>query len=378
MFPRIALIHHWPAKSDASTVIKALTQLRLWKELGADAKMFALSPQETAPPGLPQMENFQYVGGVGRKARFTRAGYLANLIGTYRPDIVYSRFTVWYPYLELLARRACLILELNTIDESEMRVTENSVTQLFHHLTRSRLLEAAAGHVAVTAEIVGKVLKDSSRSVVIPNGIDFDNVEAVGPVNNSVPHLAFVGSPRLPWHGLDELARFAAMRQSWQFDIIGSAASELGWELPSNMVCHGYLPASRYRAILGMADVAVGSLALYRNEMQEACPLKTREYLALGLPVIFAHKDSDFPCPTDFMLELPNAPGAMTNNTAVIDEFVGRWSGRRVPRSRILHLDSLRKEKARLDYFRLVALRNQGQHLGVAALRICEEGKSNR
>jgi hypothetical protein len=45
--------------------------------------------------------------------------------------------------------------------------------------------------------------------------------------------------------------------------------------------------------------------------MSEASPLKSREYLALGLPVIGAYEDTDIPPDDPVYLQLPNRPGAV-------------------------------------------------------------------
>lgn len=41
-------------------------------------------------------------------------------------------------------------------------------------------------------------------------------------------------------------------------------------------------------------QVCIGTLALHRKNMTEASPLKTREYLAHGFPVIIGYKDTAF------------------------------------------------------------------------------------
>ena len=43
--------------------------------------------------------------------------------------------------------------------------------------------------------------------------------------------------------------------------------------------------------LVSAADVGLGSLALDRNGMTEAQPLKVASYLALGIPVLMNHKD---------------------------------------------------------------------------------------
>ena len=58
-------------------------------------------------------------------------------------------------------------------------------------------------------------------------------------------------------------------------------------------------------------DIGIGSLALFRNQMQEACTLKVREYWARGLPFVLGYDDSDLinnKALEPFYLKLPMSP----------------------------------------------------------------------
>jgi hypothetical protein len=125
---------------------------------------------------------------------------------------------------------------------------------------------------------------------------------------------------------------------------------------PSNVTAHGFLEQKQYRPLLVAADLGVGPLALHRKHMDEACPLKTREYLAMGLPVITAHRDPDFPGPVPFLLELPNREHNVEPALGVLVEFVTRWHRHRVDRSQIAHLDVHEKERQRLSFLTEVAV----------------------
>jgi hypothetical protein len=88
--------------------------------------------------------------------------------------------------------------------------------------------------------------------------------------------------------------------------------------------------------------------------MTEASTLKVREYLMAGLPVILAHRDTDFPDGAPFMLELPNRPDAVGSHRDAIAAFVAAWKGRRVPRAEVAHLDLEAKEARRLRFLEQV------------------------
>ncbi|MNP61531.1 hypothetical protein D3C76_1567280 [compost metagenome] len=100
--------------------------------------------------------------------------------------------------------------------------------------------------------------------------------------------------------------------------------------------------------------MAIGPLALYRRGMKEASPLKVREYLAYGLPVINGYVDTDFKEEVPFILRIPNEPRNTVHASAAIEEFVHSWQGRRVDRSEVEHLDVAVKETARIAYMKRI------------------------
>jgi hypothetical protein len=107
--------------------------------------------------------------------------------------------------------------------------------------------------------------------------------------------------------------------------------------------------------LLARADVAIGSLGLYRAKLQEASTLKVREYLARGIPTILGYRDTDFPEWAPFLLQIPNSADGVRRSLNEIEAFVRSSRGGRVPRDRIRHLDVAAKEAARLVFLEQVA-----------------------
>ena len=111
------------------------------------------------------------------------------------------------------------------------------------------------------------------------------------------------------------------------------------------------------------ADVGVGTLALHRNGMNEACPLKTRQYLACGLPIVYAHTDPALQvlnCPDD-LLQLPNTEANLEENGGVLLEFCRRVAGRTVSSEAIREaIDSRFVEEKRLRFLQDVARQTCG------------------
>jgi hypothetical protein len=89
--------------------------------------------------------------------------------------------------------------------------------------------------------------------------------------------------------------------------------------------------------------------------MNEACPLKVREYLAVGLPVIYANRDPDAERLGSLTLRIANTESNVVDELQGIEEFVERCRGRRVPRAMVAHIDAAHKERQRLSLFEEIA-----------------------
>lgn len=96
--------------------------------------------------------------------------------------------------------------------------------------------------------------------------------------------------------------------------------------------------------------------------MREACPLKARQYLAQGVPVIGGYKDTDIDR-QPFFLQLPNSPDNVASSLGAIGAYVREAYNNQELRQQAREfaarkLDVAEKEKARLSYFREVVERS--------------------
>jgi hypothetical protein len=217
----------------------------------------------------------------------------------------------------------------------------------YNEVNRRALLHAASGVVAVSGE-----LATSSRSrLVLGNGLDAGDVPLFPAPANARPRIAFIGSPRQPWHGVDKIVELARLLPDLDVDVIGPRREEIEGA-SSNVYGHGVLPPSQYRLLLERADAAVGTLALHRKRMGEASPLKVREYLLSGIPTMIAYDDTDLrEIDAPWLLRLPNVEENVRDNVEAIHAFVKQSRGLRVPRADVEHrLDSREKERLRLEY----------------------------
>lgn len=356
---RIAYVAKGNFASGAGVLRKIDGQTAEWRAAGHSTQLFALTtaPTGNAEPNCPS--EFRYAGGW--TSRWSSCRQVVRHVAEWQPDIIYLRQCSYQPQFRLLFNVAPVVIEVNADDTKELRLVSR-VSHMYNLATRASLLRRACAFVFVTHELAESpsFAKFRQPRLVIGNGIALDDVVLRTSTPISGPkRLFFIGSPDFSWHGVDKLAQLASMRPTWHFDLVGLSSRQAD-NLPVNVTAHGHLREEEYAGLLAGADVAVASLAMHRDGLEEASPLKTREYLATGVPVLMAYRDTDYLGGAPFILRLPNTEGNVPMSLASIDAFVEKMRGVVVPRARTAHLDWSRKEPARIALFERMAKRSRG------------------
>ncbi len=334
---------------------KILGQLIAWNAAGHSCQWFQLNPADRIWPPLAGLPHHAPRRG-NPAQRILQSRQLCRDLAAWQPDLIYFRYAYHAPGLPALFRQFPTVAEINSDDRREYALTLSPAKQLYHHFTRSRVLRPISGFVTVTHELTRVLECFSPARITIGNSIPLVSfIPLPEKPASAEPRLLFIGTAGSPWHGLERLSELSVLFPTWRFDVVGLTApcwerQNSGTSIAPNLHLHGPLPAKDYAALLPQMDVAVGSLAHFKNGMQEACPLKVREYLAHGLPVIGACADTDIPADADYYLRLPNNSAPLAPHRDAIAAFVGHWRTRRVPRSAIAHLDTSVKEAARLAF----------------------------
>ncbi len=325
---------------------KILTQVAAWRAAGHQVVNVVIgNPGESTPVAC------DYVGyPQGLKPYFGACLATVRLHGMLRqfdPDLIYARQLLWWPGSVWALSVAPLVFEINSLTAQEYRVVSR-MKYLLHTATANCLLGAARGLVSVTEEIDRSLPRVPARRIVIGNGYDFSQCTARVPPNNRRPVLVFVGSSNQPWQGVDKVVRLAGLLPACDFHLVMPG---FRCDTPGNVVCHGGLYGTDLDNVFCRADIAIGTLALHRKHMQEASPLKTREYLAHGLPVIAGYHDADLAGVEGF-LDIGNTEDNVELALPRIVEFVNRWTGKVLPRDvMVSRLDHVSKERQRMKFF---------------------------
>ena len=252
---------------------------------------------------------------------------LSELLARY--DAVVIRWTVPSPpFLREVCRRS-FFSEHHSKEIDELRLRggiQNRLLEILEQQYSPRILAATQGIIGVTDEIrLYELARSSSQrpSIVLPNGIDPEDVTftPAQAYTGGTLQVAFVASHFAPWHGLDRLLNgmriWKSQSQHLTLHLIGrvthaqvSAIESMG--LSEQIRIHGILYGNALDKILAYCHIAIGSLAIHRKGLTQACPLKAREYTARGLPFVIAYDDPDLPTGLPWVLRVPSDDSAVS------------------------------------------------------------------
>jgi len=355
---RIAYVSlHWARTKNSGVGKKIQNQIETWRRMGHESRLFMhASIGEPAGP-LIEAEVIPYEARGKIRTEFNRiraARQLVQAVEAFKPDIIYLRYGIYVYPAHRLMQVAPVVEEINTNDLTQ-HDDLGGMYSLYNRFTRGIFLRLVRGLVAVSRELeISTAFAAYHKPTrVIANGIDLDSFTPLPAPSNETPRLVFIGSPGYLWHGIDKLVKFARRFTDLQLDIVGYNSLPEFKSLPPNLTLHGYLSSDEYLHVLAGADVAISSLALHRIQLEEASTLKSRECLALGLPLVVAYVDTDLDdAGFDFLLKIPNKEDNIQTHGEAIREFAYRMRGKRADRAMLENLiGSEQKEIMRLKFF---------------------------
>lgn len=222
------------------------------------------------------------------------------------PDTIIIRSVVPSPLMALYFRNRTFVLltDHHTKTEAELSL----LFRLPHWLVswvlkilRGFSERVTDGKLAVTHEIaesesfqgpihvLGNPLSDEPVSREQLSDYDGQEIRLIMPVSKD-----------FPWHGQE---RLVASARGWleqnqalkvHIDIVGAGvAGTTEVDRRFTVSRRPTLSGDSLAELVQSAHLGVSSLALYKQRMRDACPLKSRLFIALGLPFIYAYKDPD-------------------------------------------------------------------------------------
>jgi glycosyltransferase involved in cell wall biosynthesis len=176
------------------------------------------------------------------------------------------------------------------------------IKSFFEILIGKIALSNVDGIIGVTQEILeyenNRSLRKIKNKFIYPNGIYLNYIDEFNVIDKrrgNVPVLLFVASRFAPWHGLDLIINsILSNEENFILHLVGDIPVEYKFFLKDKrIITHGILSQKKLNYLYEESWVGLGSFGLYRNQMKQACILKVREYLLMGLPV-YANYDDIF------------------------------------------------------------------------------------
>jgi hypothetical protein len=244
-----------------------------------------------------------------------------------RTDAVLFRYPFASPGLLQLVRKfgRQIIFEHNTIEKEEMLLTQRKhfkklpfslspsyfsyflrsfiLKQTWESKFGSEILKSVIGGISVTHEIARyeRSRAKGYNTICIANGAPkLRNALHPAPVFENRLKVVMVVGDRHVWHGIDRLIEgLKAYRNAGVFielDFIGFTSEEVPVAAETHyykISCLGRFNPAQLEAAMQQYHLAVGSLALHKINLSEASPLKVRQCLMAGVPMVLGYTDTD-------------------------------------------------------------------------------------
>jgi len=260
-----------------------------------------------------------------RLSRLTRGHLLASVRELDEYDVVFLRYPVSIDvdpraYVRSIRGRLATVHHAKETIEllSGPKTLGARARAAIERVQGPRVLRSLDGIVGVTDELRDWQCARAGGGIpgcTVSNGVDVSSIVPTGaaPFDGQALRLAFVASTYAPWHGtdrlLDSLRAYRGHRRV-ELDLIGAGSGkEAGVVETFGAVTvrhHGMLDGERFDRVLASANVAVSTLAFHRTGLREGAVLKTRDYVARGIPVVLGYVDVDCPRDLPWVLQLPN------------------------------------------------------------------------
>jgi glycosyltransferase involved in cell wall biosynthesis len=350
---QITYLLDWKFSPSTGVGKKVISQIEAWGSYGLQVELVVATHKDHLKSWAEQELPIKVYGYSGimtrRKARNDALKYAKKNNET---KGFYVRFGILSLPLIFLFLKNKVIIELNFKGFKEYK-RRSFFLYLYLRLTRKFIFMKCLGACAVTYEISDEfraVTKSKVNSGVFPNSINLKKFKTLPLNHSSEINLVFVGSPGQVWHGIDRVIQLAEIFKNFKFHVIGPS-KPTGICDRENIVFTGELYGTDLVEYLAKMDLGISSLAMERNNLMEGSPLKTREYLAAGLPVIAGYKDTAIDADSNYFLDLSNSTWPITNETIQkIESFATAWKGKRVPRALLSSIDSNVVENSRAKF----------------------------
>lgn len=369
---RIAYLASCDLSDSVGVTKKIFGQLACWRDLGHDIQPHILCPDPRSELTLDVPGRVYHYHGSNKFAKYIRktacfSRVFVNLLRT-KPDVLYVRNERFNPVLLLIMILHRNVVEINDVSGFSLYQGSSPIKKTALFFAFKMQLLGAKAFVFVSSEIKrDPVFRNRlGESLVVPNSRKIEPLSVLGrsvgrsDFSGKRPICLFVGGGSEAanlWHGVDLLLDFAAtVSLQLDFYVVGKFAKLAANYTEKNVVFIEHASEAEMSMLYANTDVAIGTVALFRKGLNEASPLKVREALAVGIPVILPYEDTafmghDFP----WILKVQNEKNSLLCNRDDIVSFCESWRGRRFDVKNVApFIDASIVESKRVNFFRFL------------------------
>jgi len=234
----------------------------------------------------------------------------------------YDYVIVRYNSADILAflflRRKSKILFYHHTKSLEELKTYNKIAYLIEKFTGKLQHHGVHGIVSVSPEIVQFECNRNNikNTYILTNGIIIPNEEIIDNRDHEKIKIIMVCSRFQDFHGLDLLlesinvfstsSRHNHNNCDYELHFYGEAYPETinQISLTQNCFYHGHIDSSDLCVLFSHFDLGIGVLAYFRRNITQTSAIKTKEYLASGLPIINNYTEIGFPPDFNYIKKL--------------------------------------------------------------------------
>lgn len=174
----------------------------------------------------------------------------------------------------------------------------------------------------------------------LENGIDVTQTPAHRPPGDEVPLGLMAVSSMVFWHGYDRAIRglaayYAAAEAAGApcrevvLHLVGEGPEKGAWQalalqlgLGDRVVFHGRRQGQALAEVFDVCHVGLSCMGWYRKQVTSSSDLKTREYIARGIPFVYSCVDAAAEAVAPYSLLVPNDDSPL-DITRIVDFYEG-------------------------------------------------------
>ena len=260
-----------------------------------------------------------------------------KIVETYDFDLVYFRYgplnQMGKSLFKTVSKKAVLVVEIPTFPPD--REKQKTELRRIYMKYSDKCWQNVSKYISLFT-----IIGEKANSYLGVPALNIDNGVSVESIPEKTITLAPDGKRHLlavatmsNWQGYDRIIRGIANWDSpkakeYVVDLVGGEGdgSLQKWKelsvkcnIDKQVLFHGRKTGDQLTKMFEMAEIGLGTLGMYRKKMNTGSVLKIREYMARGLPFIYANEDPDLEENMPWCIRVPNDKTPI--DMELVDEF---------------------------------------------------------